>query len=72
MTPSSEKTALKLTHFLTFSIFVKNKIIDQQCPLIATRCMLHTLISNAIFSQKKKARVEKLYTPTLATDRTSI
>jgi len=25
MTPSSEKTAPKLTRFLTFSIFVKNK-----------------------------------------------
>ena len=34
--------------------------------------MLHTLISNAIFSQKKKARVGKLYTPTFTTDTASI
>ena len=45
---------------------------NHQCPLRATRCMLHTLISNAIFSQKKKATVEKLYTLTFATDRVSI
>ena len=32
----------------------------------------HTPNSNAIFSQKKKARVEKLYTPTFGTDRASI
>jgi len=43
-----------------------------QVPLIPTRCMLHTLISHTIFSQKKKARVEKWYTPTYATDRASI
>ena len=30
MTPSSEKKAPKLTRFLTFSIFVKNKIIRKQ------------------------------------------
>ena len=30
MTPSSEKTAPKLTRILTFSIFVKNKIIKKQ------------------------------------------
>ena len=34
--------------------------------------MLHTLISNAIFSQKKKATVEKLYTLTFTTDTASI
>merc|ERR1712105_505239 len=45
---------------------------DHQVPLKYTRCMLHTLISNTIFSQKKKAKVGKLYTLTFTTDTASI
>ena len=68
--PPSERSELGV--YQTFPIGLPPIEKNHQCSLKITRCMLHTLISNAIFSQKKKARVGKLYTPTFTTDTASI